>query len=633
MTTHWRSWLTTRSARAARTESSDRAGRRLLVPAACILLLAVAAPRAVAADAMSPLDIREVKVAGEIGRHIDATVNANLLAIDVDKVFLQPFRARNLREGYIGLGKLIDATVRFAAYTGDPRVVALKKQLIAEAIKTQEPDGYIGILIPPSRVWGVYDIHETSHLVLGMANDYRYFGEKTSLEAARKLADFIINRWSAEPDRYPGGTGQRANMYGVTTGLDAALLTLYEQTKDPRYLDFCVHFKQYELPKWNAAIKIGTNVMDDERHCYIYMCLCVAQMQLNRIQPDAKLFDQAHRAIDFLTRQDGLLTSGSCSFHEGWHSDQCGTPDVSESCATAYLIRMLDRLFRAEADSRYGDMMERAVHNALFAAQSPDGRQIRYFSPLEGKRVYFNLDTFCCPNNFRRIMAELPMMIYYRMEKGLVVNLYTASTAKMDLGDGLSLAVRQETDYPRGGDVLVRLDPSRPAAFPLGLRIPRWCAKASVTVNDQPIDKAAEPGKLLVIDREWKAGDRVRLVMPMEYRWVKGRKLQAGRAALLRGPSLFCLNPARNEKLAGMDLKEITIDPASVEGPIDDATIRPGGQACRVRAWSPGKWSPTTAPDLTLLLTEFADPGGEATHLKVPEANAATLVDDELMGP
>jgi hypothetical protein len=72
--------------------------------------------------------------------------------------------------------------------------------------------------------------------------------------------------------------------------------------------------------------------------------------------------------------------------------------------------------------------------------------------------------------------------------------------------------------------------------------------------------------------------------MPMKYRWVKGRKLQAGRAALLRGPVLFCLNPARNEKLVGVDPKEITIDPASVEGPIDDTTIRPGGQACRVRA-------------------------------------------------
>ena len=623
----------THLSRSVKSESGGRAGRRLLLSAAWVLLFALASQQALWADAMTPLDIREVQVGGEIGRRIDITVNANLLGLDVEKVFLQPFRERNQPNGYIGLGKLIDATVRFAGYTNDPRVLELKKQLVAEAIKTQEPDGYIGILIPGSRIWGVYDIHETSYLVLGLANDYRYFGEKASLEAARKLADFIINRWSAEADRIPGPSGKRDKMYGVTTGLDAALLTLYEQTKDPRYLDFCVHFKQYQLPRWDVPMKIGYGHMDDERHCYIYMALCVAQVQLNRIQPDPGLLAQAHRAIDFLTRRDGLLVSGSCSFHEGWHTDQCGAGNVSESCATAYLTRMLDRLLRAEGDSRYGDIMERAVYNALFAAQSPDGRTLRYFSPLEGKRVYFNRDTYCCPNNFRRIMAELPMMIYYRMGKGLVVNLYTASTAKMDLGDGLSLTVRQETDYPRSGDVLLHLDPSRPAAFPLHLRIPRWCAKASVAVNDQPIDKAVEPGKLLVIDRQWKPGDRVRLRMPMEFRLVKGRKSQAGRAAVLRGPILFCLNPTRNQKLAGVDLKELTIDPTSLEGPIDDDTIRPGGRACRVRAWSPGKWSPTATTDLTLLLSEFADPGGEATQLKVPDANADTVIEDELIQP
>jgi DUF1680 family protein len=421
---------------------------------------------------MMPLDIRQVKVGGEIGRRIDMTINANLLALDVNKAFIQPFHDRNLPEGYIGLGKLIDATVRFAAYTNDPRVLRLKQHLVAEALKTQEQDGYIGILVPQARVWGVYDIHETSHIVLGLANDYRYFGERASLDAARKLADFTISRWSAEPDRIPGPSGQRNKMYGVTTGLDAALLTLYEQTREQRYLDFMLTFKPYRLQEWNVSPKVGLNHWDDERHCYVYMALCVAQMQLHGIQPNSSLLAQAHRVIDFLTRQDGLLISGSCSCHEGWHTDQCGAKDVSESCATAYLIRMLDRLLRAEGDSRYGDMMERAIYNALFAAQSPDGRMLRYSSPLEGERGYFDRDTFCCPNNFRRIMAELPAMIYYRTGKGLMVNLYTASTANMELGERLSLTVRQETDYPSSGDILLRLDPSRPAAFPVLLRIP-----------------------------------------------------------------------------------------------------------------------------------------------------------------
>ena len=83
----------------------------------------------------------------------------------------------------------------------------------------------------------------------------------------------------------------------------------------------------------------------------------------------------------------------------------------------------------------------------------------------------------------------------------------------------------------------------------------------------------------------------------------------------------------------GVDFKEVTLDPASAEGPMADDTIRPGGQTCCARAWSSGRWSPTAATDLTLLLTEFTDPGGEATHLRVPAPEAAVAIDDELMQP
>ena len=208
------------------------------------------------APMMKPLRLSDIKVGGEIGRRLDITINNNLLALDVENAFLLPFRQRNQASGYIGLGKLIDATVRFAAYSSDERVLALKNRLVTEAIRTQEPDGYIGILLPESRLWGVYDIHEMSYLVLGLTSDYVYFGENASLAAAKKLADFIIARWSAEPSRIPGPTGERANMYGVTTGLDGALLTLFEQTNEQRYLDFCTKFDLYKLGDWNSTIKM-----------------------------------------------------------------------------------------------------------------------------------------------------------------------------------------------------------------------------------------------------------------------------------------------------------------------------------------------------------------------------------------
>jgi len=106
MATHLMSWLMTHRPRSGKAESGGRAGGWLLLRAVGVLLLAVAAQQAVAADAMTPLDLREVKAGGEIGRHVDVTVSANLLNLDVDKVFLQPFRERNPDQGPALLGLL-----------------------------------------------------------------------------------------------------------------------------------------------------------------------------------------------------------------------------------------------------------------------------------------------------------------------------------------------------------------------------------------------------------------------------------------------------------------------------------------------------------------------------------------------
>jgi uncharacterized protein len=62
--------------------------------------------------------------------------------------------------------------------------------------------------------------------------------------------------------------------------------------------------------------------------------------------------------------------------------NQNGSGAIGESCVTAYMLRWIDSLMRLEGDMRYGDLLERTIYNALFAANSPDGRWIRYFTPF-----------------------------------------------------------------------------------------------------------------------------------------------------------------------------------------------------------------------------------------------------------
>ncbi len=571
---------------------------------------------------MQTMDIRNISVGGEPGRRVDITA-ANCLAVDTDRDFLKPFQGKRKNAGYVGMGKFVDAVARLAyGRQADAAMQGLRQHIISVLLESQDADGYIGTFDPEARFVSLWDIHETAYLVFGLVTNFELWKEPASLEAARRLADCLIRQWQAGPERVP-------RQYVMTTlGVETAMLALYRQTRDRAYLDFCL--KDTQIQEWDAPIVAG-RWGRIEGHVYNYFNRCLAQLELNRLAPDAQLERATRRALDFMFRQDGLAITGATGDHECWHDTQDGTINLGETCATAYMLKLLDVLLRRTQSAFYGDVMERAAHNALFAAQSPAGRQIRYYTPFDGPRRYFKKDTFCCPNNYRRIIAELPGLVYYMADGDLAVNLYAPSTIRTTLDGGVSVTLEQVTEYPRSGRVLLRVNPAQPARFGLRLRMPLWCNAPSLTVNGQPVDPAPRPGEFYRIEREWRPGDEAALEFPMPFRLVKGRQAQAGRVAVMRGPMLFCLNRARHAELADMDLRLLVLDTQSVEGPLDDASVHAGGQACRIRAWKPGSIYPDAKPELALTLTEFADPGGEAVYFKVPDPNQAGLLDDEFL--
>ncbi|MCA9427886.1 MAG: glycoside hydrolase family 127 protein, partial [Candidatus Omnitrophica bacterium] len=421
-----------------------------------------------------------IGIGGEIGDRIDRTIENNLMVLDLDNDFLQPFRDKKSSGGFIGLGMLIDSAVKLAAYSGEEEVIGRKDYLIDEALKTQEADGYLGMMKPESRLWSLWDIHEMSYLIAGLVTDYRLFGNERSLVAAKKIADYIIEGWSASPEKKPGDGA--ITVYMAVTGSETAMLDLYDLTDEKRYLDYCTELRN--LDEWDGPIVLG-RWGPIQGHAYAYMSRCLAQIHLDQIQPSQNLVNPTRKVLHFLTEENGLVISGECGDHECWHNTQEGTTNLGETCATAYLTRLLDRLYLTDPAPLWGDLMERSIHNGLFGAQSPDGRKIRYYTPYEVPRVYFDRDTYCCPCNFRRIMGELPNMVYYQTENGVLANLYTPSEATLELKDGSAVRLRQSTDYPTSGKIEFEVGLDQPETFEFAFRIPRWCEDASLIINGE----------------------------------------------------------------------------------------------------------------------------------------------------
>ncbi|MCG8512805.1 MAG: glycoside hydrolase family 127 protein, partial [Halanaerobiales bacterium] len=449
------------------------------------------------ADKLHPISIKNLKLEGEIGRRVDVTINNNIKKLDLDKNFTGHFEVKTGPEvvgAFVGMGMLIDASVRLAAYSKDPEMVSIKEQIVKKIIDEQLEDGYIGFYKPERRLWNSegladnWDIHEMAFIIDGLLSDYQFFGNKRALKAAIKTADFIISRWHEMPDDYDAVV----DMHVLDTGFDWAIMRLYRFTGEERFLDFSENVKS--LYEWDTPITIGRR-KGVSGHMFAYFAMCVAQMELYRLTGNEELLDQTKNAIDFFLKDDGLTITGSAGIREIWTNDQDGEGHLGETCATAYQVRVYESLLRMTGEAKYGDLLERTAFNGLFAAQSPEGDKLRYYTPFEGEREYYQVEYMCCPGNFRRVISELPGMVYYTTgDNGVAVNMYAASSAKIGLGKEKEVLISQETKYPTDGKVEITVSPKGISRFPVSLRIPLWAANTVVKVNGEGFDKKAEPG-------------------------------------------------------------------------------------------------------------------------------------------
>jgi hypothetical protein len=102
--------------------------------------------------------------------------------------------------------------------------------------------------------------------------------------------------------------------------------------------------------------------------------------------------------------------------------------------------------------------------------------------------------------------------------------------------------------------------------------------------------------------------------------------VQSGLAALMRGPVVYCLDPAKNPSLPKFDvsfLKSLALDPRTVTDLPNGDPL--GGMACRVQAFNE-----VTDQSYWLTLTQFPNPGGVNVYFHLTDMSVAAP--DELVG-
>jgi uncharacterized protein len=512
--------------------------------------------------------------------------------------------------------KWIEAASNSLATHPDPTLAALVDSVADKIIHAQQPDGYLNthfIVVQPEMRWrNSRDWHElycAGHLVEGAVAHYHATGQRKLLDALARYADLIDATFGPEPGKLRGYCGHPE--------IELALVKLYHATQNPRYLKLATYFidergqqplyfdseaqargedpsqfwaKTYEYCQAHVPIREQTQVVG---HAVRAMYLLSAVADLAHENDDPTLLGIAERLWNNLVTRRMYLTGGIGAARniEGFTQDY-DLPDetaYAETCATIGLILFNHRLLQFSGESKYADVMERALYNGFLSGFSLDGDRFFYENPLASAGQHHRESWFecpCCPSNLARTLASLGQYFYSTGSNDVWVHLYGQNLANLHVNER-EVRVRQVTNYPWDGNVKLEIEVASPQWFTLHLRVPVWCEEWSIAVNRQPsiVSGLQSPVNGYVqLAREWKPDDVVefKMEMPIQMIWAHPavRDLQ-GRVALARGPVVYCLEGVDHN---GIALDRIAIDPqkASNEFTVDsDANLLGGVSALR----------------------------------------------------
>lgn len=467
-----------------------------------------------------------------------------------------------------------------ADHPDDGELRAQADRVIDVVAAAQRSDGYLNTYFALEREaerWTNFDLHEmycAGHLFQGAVAYHRTTGDERILEVATRFADHIC-------DTFGPGPGQRVAVDGHEE-VELGLVELYRTTGELRYLDQAVFFieargrgllgRPYgqfspEYSQDHAPFRDMDAVVGHAVRA-LYYSAGVADVCAEIDEPEYRA--ALERLWHSMTERRMYVSGGVGSRHEGEaFGDDYELPHArayTETCAAIASVMWNSRMLTLDPNARYADLLEWTLFNAVLPGLSLDGERYFYQNPLSDdgrhrRQAWFGVA--CCPPNVARTLAALPGYLYGVADGELWVHLYAASALRTTLPDGTEVALQQRTSYPWDETVALRL--AAAGTFALMLRVPQWCREATLRVNGEAEDVTVTPGSYLRVARSWAVGDEVslELAMPVRYLTAHRRVSEAlGRAAIARGPILYCVEAADHP---GLDPRDLVLprDPAA----------------------------------------------------------------------
>ncbi len=493
------------------------------------------------------------------------------------------------------------------------KYIELADEVVDIICRAQLEDGYLNTyytLTEPEKRWSNlvegHELYSAGYLIEAAIAYKDATGNEKLLSAACKFADLICDVFGTEEGKINGYPGHQeielalVKLYRVTGDekyLNCAKYFIDERGKSPSYFEKEIEarnyevifdeFKNYDLSYSQAhmpAIEQKTAEGHAVRATYMYC----AMADLANEYDDKKMLEACRTLWNSITQKrmyitggigsSGLLERFTVDYHLPNSSGYC------ETCASIGLALFGRRMFAIEKDSKYYDIVEKALYNTVLSGISEDGKRYFYVNPLEvwpeackdhtslahvkpERQKWF--DVACCPTNIARTLSSLGAYIYSSEDDTVYINLFISSSYYAELEKGI-VNIEMKSSILDDGKVLITAEAIEGKQSKIAIRIPEYSDNPVFTLNGETVSPEIIKGYVY-----FTVGKDQKLSLEVDFnvkpRWITSDlnvRENAGKAALMKGPLVYCLEETDN----GENLSKVYVDLNSEIIQVDELT-------------------------------------------------------------
>jgi DUF1680 family protein len=418
-------------------------------------------------------------------------------------------------KGYGDLGYLLK----------DPNIRKETEKWLNFAIKSQQPDGFIG----PADNKTNHDLWPNMVMLYALQSYYEVTGDRRIISL---MSRYFQYQFHIPADNLLPGSWQK-----LRGGDDLeSIYWLYNRTNESFLLDLGRRVFQ-RTSDWTSAIltpERDKNWAEGSFYHGVNIAMGIRQPAVYFEQAkDRRLLEAVERNYRQVQTAYGQQPGGMFGADENIRPGKSDPRQGAETCSMVEFMASFESLLKITGEPVWADRAEEVAFNSLPASMTPDLRGLHYLTApnliscdSSGDHDFQNGGTLvsydpwsyrCCQHNVAFGWPYFAEHLWLATaDNGLAAVFYAPSSVAAIVGEGTRVAITEETFYPFDGRVALTVSTERPVEFPVYLRIPGWVSKARIEVNGRELEGDFAGGGYAVLKRTWRHGDQVRLEFPMD---------------------------------------------------------------------------------------------------------------------